>query len=93
MSLSFSQQANSGICDLKPYQPGKPTEELQRELNITEIVKLASNENPLVKIYSIYMGELLNGTTKEKLSWILTTNQQQNYILIPGFGGYGFGEK
>src|SRR5438067_788077 len=33
---------------LKPYQPGKPIEEVKRELGITgEIVKLASNENPL----------------------------------------------
>ncbi len=29
------------------YTPGKPIEELQRELGITDVVKLASNENPL----------------------------------------------
>ena len=39
--------ANDGIAQLKPYQPGKPMSELERELGITEIVKLASNENPL----------------------------------------------
>src|SRR6202011_1882107 len=32
---------------LNPYDPGKPIEELQRELGIDEPVKLASNENPL----------------------------------------------
>ena len=32
---------------LEPYTPGKPAAELQRELGITGIVKLASNENPL----------------------------------------------
>lgn len=32
---------------LQPYVPGKPIEELQRELGISGIVKLASNENPL----------------------------------------------
>ena len=33
---------------LKPYQPGKPIEEVKRELGLTgEITKLASNENPL----------------------------------------------
>lgn len=32
---------------LKPYQPGKPVEELERELGITGSIKLASNENPL----------------------------------------------
>ncbi|WOE32369.1 MULTISPECIES: histidinol-phosphate transaminase [unclassified Acinetobacter] len=39
--------ANAGIAQLKPYQPGKPISELERELGITNIVKLASNENPL----------------------------------------------
>jgi len=35
------------IQTLKPYVPGKPVEELERELGITGSVKLASNENPL----------------------------------------------
>jgi histidinol-phosphate aminotransferase len=30
-----------------PYEPGKPAEELQRELGLSDIVKLASNESPL----------------------------------------------
>ncbi|WP_457628416.1 histidinol-phosphate transaminase [Persephonella sp.] len=34
------------LDDIKPYQPGKPVEELQRELGIKEVIKLASNENP-----------------------------------------------
>lgn len=32
---------------LKPYIPGKPIEEVQKEYNIDKIEKLASNENPL----------------------------------------------
>lgn len=39
--------ANVGVRNLQPYQAGKPIEELERELGITDIVKLASNENPL----------------------------------------------
>jgi histidinol-phosphate aminotransferase len=35
------------VAALKPYEPGKPIEELQRELGIAEPVKIASNENPL----------------------------------------------
>lgn len=35
------------VAALAPYEPGKPIEELQRELGIDEPVKLASNENPL----------------------------------------------
>lgn len=36
-----------GVKKLSPYQPGKPVAELERELGITNIIKLASNENPL----------------------------------------------
>jgi histidinol-phosphate aminotransferase len=35
------------IQSLTPYVPGKPIEELQRELGLTRVIKLASNENPL----------------------------------------------
>ena len=35
-----------GVRNLQPYQPGKPVESLERELGLTDIVKLASNENP-----------------------------------------------
>jgi histidinol-phosphate aminotransferase len=35
------------IEELAPYEGGKPIEELERELGITDAVKLASNENPL----------------------------------------------
>jgi histidinol-phosphate aminotransferase len=36
------------IEKIKPYKPGKPIEEVARELNLKgEIIKLASNENPL----------------------------------------------
>lgn len=32
---------------IKPYVPGKPVEEVERELGLTDVIKLASNENPL----------------------------------------------
>ncbi len=35
------------IRDLEPYQPGKPIEELERELGIDGAIKLASNESPI----------------------------------------------
>lgn len=34
------------VLDLAPYQPGKPVEDLERELGVTHALKLASNENP-----------------------------------------------
>jgi len=36
-----------GVAALQPYEPGKPIEEVQRELGIGEPIKLASNENPI----------------------------------------------
>ncbi len=47
MSCDFIALANKGVQELHPYQPGKPISELERELGITNIVKLASNENPI----------------------------------------------
>lgn len=40
-------KVSKDIEELVPYPPGKPIEELERELGITGIVKMASNENPL----------------------------------------------
>lgn len=40
-------KARRNIRSLIPYQAGKPIQELQRELNLKGIIKLASNENPL----------------------------------------------
>lgn len=49
MGCDFLELAVPGVRSLSPYQPGKPVEELAREqgLNPRDIVKLASNENPL----------------------------------------------
>ncbi len=49
MSCDFLALAQPGVQKLSPYVPGKPVEELARELSLDPagIVKLASNENPL----------------------------------------------
>ena len=44
---SFNVQAPDYIYKINPYIPGKPIEEVEREKGIKNIVKLASNENPL----------------------------------------------
>ncbi|MGD8631808.1 MAG: histidinol-phosphate transaminase, partial [Gammaproteobacteria bacterium] len=38
--------AAPGVRQLRPYQPGKPVAELEREYGIRNAIKLASNENP-----------------------------------------------
>lgn len=45
--MNYSDLAPPYIRAIAPYQPGKPIAELERELGISGIVKLASNENPL----------------------------------------------
>ncbi|MEW6175547.1 MAG: histidinol-phosphate transaminase [Pseudomonadota bacterium] len=49
MSCDFLALAQPGVQNLSPYVPGKPVDELARELKLDPagIVKLASNENPL----------------------------------------------
>ena len=72
-----------GVRNLQPYQPGKPVESLERELGLTDIIKLASNENPMgvsprvldavnealscAARYPDGSGELLKGSLSEKL--------------------------
>ncbi|MCZ6463378.1 MAG: histidinol-phosphate transaminase [Proteobacteria bacterium] len=43
--MSIRDLLNPHILSLEPYQPGKPVEELERELGITGSIKVASNEN------------------------------------------------
>ncbi|MBW2390534.1 MAG: histidinol-phosphate transaminase [Deltaproteobacteria bacterium] len=45
--MAIEKLVNPHILDLKPYEPGKPMEELERELGIESSIKLASNENPI----------------------------------------------
>ena len=45
--MNYSELAPAYIRAIAPYQPGKPISELERELGVVGIVKLASNENPL----------------------------------------------
>jgi histidinol-phosphate aminotransferase len=39
-------QPKPNIVHLPVYQPGKPVDDVKRELGLTEVIKLASNENP-----------------------------------------------
>jgi len=60
-ACDYVSLASSGVRGLHPYQPGKPSDELERELGISNIVKLASNENPLgpsVKALEAIRGQL-----------------------------------
>ena len=43
----MSSVIRPALSALVPYEPGKPVEEVQRELGLERVVKLASNEGPL----------------------------------------------
>jgi len=46
-TMNFENLAVPGVRELRPYTPGKPISELEREYGVTNSIKLASNENPL----------------------------------------------
>jgi histidinol-phosphate aminotransferase len=62
--MKFVEQVPEYIRTLVPYAPGKPIEEVERELGISHSIKLASNENPLgpspqaMKVIRERLGEL-----------------------------------
>ena len=61
--MSVVDSALSQIKQLQPYLPGKPVEELERELGIRDAIKLASNENPLG--FSPHVAEVLERATRK----------------------------
>ena len=44
--MDFKCLFRPGILATRPYSPGRPIEEVQRELGLDRVIKLASNENP-----------------------------------------------
>ncbi len=77
MSL-YTSLANGGIALIKPYQAGKPIEEVQRELRLNDVIKLASNENPM-------------GMSKKALEAAVLAISNSN--LYPDANGYYLKEK
>lgn len=47
MSDQRKFRARAALQGIRPYTPGKPIEEVKRELGIDDVIKMASNENPL----------------------------------------------
>lgn len=45
--VKMEHMTPEGIRELVPYKPGKPIEDVERELGITGSLKIASNENPI----------------------------------------------
>ena len=47
MSSEILKNLNPGVADLHPYEPGRSIDEVIAEFGLKDVVKLASNENPL----------------------------------------------
>ena len=47
MSDFLKDRVNKGVLGLKPYEPGKQIEETEKEIGLENVIKLASNENPI----------------------------------------------
>ncbi|MFA6129814.1 MAG: histidinol-phosphate transaminase [Candidatus Omnitrophota bacterium] len=43
----MKELVRNSVLNVKPYVPGKPIEETKRQLGLKQVIKLASNENPL----------------------------------------------
>jgi histidinol-phosphate aminotransferase len=67
------------ISAIKPYVPGKPVEELERELGIKGSIKLASNENPI--------GPSINAV-KTLLASLMSPAPEQSLNRYPDGSGY-----
>jgi len=76
------------IRKIKPYAPGKPMEELEREYGIRDSIKLASNENPLgpsPNAVKAAVGALQNAHRyPEGSGYYLTRKLAENLNLSPG---------
>ena len=90
MPCDYQTLPHEGIMSLIPYIPGKSTDELAREQGLTDIIKLASNENPLgcsslvIKALSTFTPKLIscyplaaNHPIKKKIAKKLGVNHGQ----------------
>ncbi len=69
------ERAAQGVRGLHPYEPGMPIDELQRRLGVADVIKLASNENPLGP------GDKVRAALAESID-------QSNLGLYPDGGGF-----
>jgi len=80
-------QISKSISTIKPYEPGKPLKEVKREYNISNVIKLASNENPIgfsPKVYdavSKYMKDM--NRYPESSSYTLTHKLAKKFQISP----------
>lgn len=84
MSCDYDQLPHIGIRDLIPYVPGKSVDELARERGLTDIIKLASNENPL-GCSALVTQALAQLTSREIATYPMSVNHSLRQKLADKF--------
>jgi len=78
---------NKSISTIKPYVPGKPLKEVEREYNISSVIKLASNENPIgfsPKIYDAVSKHMKDmNRYPESSASVLTNKLAKKFHVAP----------
>lgn len=80
MKSALTQNALPGVLSLEAYTPGMPIDELQRKLGLKDVVKLASNENPL-------------GMSPKVKAGLAAAVSGDNLALYPDGSGYRLKQK
>ncbi len=76
----LTRNALPGILGIEAYSPGMPIDELQRKLGLADVIKLASNENPL-------------GASPRVRQALADQMLKQNLALYPDGSGYRLKQK
>ena len=99
--MNLEDLVNKGILDLSPYKPGKPIEDLERELGIKNAIKLASNRQITIAIsiesinyYITFALLILNDWFYDLFSWLDKSAPVSGSSSIPnGVISFGNGVK
>lgn len=102
MSVDFYSLPHQGVQQLKPYKPGKSKAELAKEQGLSQIIKLASNENPLgcsahvLKTIAAQSAETIAGYPSPYLHPIMAAlarhlGVEENQLIISNGSDYIFG--
>jgi histidinol-phosphate aminotransferase len=75
------------IADIKPYEAGKPLREVEQEYNISNVIKLASNENPIgfsPKVYDAVKKHMKDmNRYPESSACVLSNTLAQRFHISP----------
>ncbi len=86
--MDFQKLFRPGILQTRPYSAGRPIEEVQRELGLADVIKLASNENPegpLPEVVeAICQAALEVNRYPDSAAWALTQALAAHLGVAPG---------